>query len=215
MHIQTEFTRQWLGRRLQELNRPAADSAKANQRIRELLAWVQKNQSRDPYDNGDREDITSVNGCVITNVGIRVFIVKRGQSVQQRLDAVDLKKADSSSIDIVPQSNVWRVGITEQKDRSVHGIIFKDRATATEALDKLVEATELCNSATPGDLSNSSSGGKAVGSTLGAIIGGAPPAAAPAAAAPLQEQRASRIPLATSLLAGATLKVAISYPRSF
>jgi tetratricopeptide (TPR) repeat protein len=128
-------------RRLQEFNRPAEDSAKAAQKIRELLSWLQENQDRGEETRGKiafHYDITSINGCVITNVATMA-------GVTQRVEAIDLRRVNSESVSVVPRGNRWSVSVTYENG-SEYAIFLKDRATAAEALDKVVEASQLCNS---------------------------------------------------------------------
>ena len=145
-------------RRLQDLKRPAEDAARANQRIKVLLEWVQDNQSRDPHavrgnspDLLIASDITSINGCVITNV--TTTTIKGRQA--DRVESIDLRRALGSDINIIPGVTAW--WDVRVSDPSTHYISFNDRAKAAEALNRLVEATQLCESLNSDNASKSSS----------------------------------------------------------
>ena len=132
-------------RRFQDLRETTIDARKQQDRIKELLQWVQQNGFHGAAPWGATLDITTVNGCRITVVATSSSVTKKGVVTQSSstIESIDLGTAVGSNMQILPQDNLWSVNVPG--GNGFNQIYFGDRAVAAEAFDKLVEATNLCH----------------------------------------------------------------------
>lgn len=130
-------------RRLQDLGQPVKDATKTKETIKELLLWVQDNAVRNSVF-----DITTINGCVISYLAPPTMWNGAVRPTTTTA-SIDLMKQDSSSIVLMPgeltsdYKGFWiaRIGKVSGEGGALP---FKDRTTAGDAVAKLIEATELC-----------------------------------------------------------------------
>jgi len=141
-------------RRVQDLTETTIDAGKQKARIKELLQWVQQNGFHGATPRGANLDITTVNGCTITVVSTWSGVNKKGFVTQtsSQIAGIDLGTAIGSDMQILPEDNLWSVNVPGGNAGGFNSnqIYFGDRAVAAEALDKLVEAADLCHESSAG-----------------------------------------------------------------
>jgi len=74
--------------------------------------------------------------------------VNKKGTTSQSSTSIDFRQTVGSNMQILPVGNVW--SIASFRAGGYESIFFGDRATASEALDKLVEASDLCHQVSGG-----------------------------------------------------------------